>query len=108
MRPACEEAFMKDKLSAKRITAWIYINYGIFMLGFLVLGSLGTDKYIVWVNFILDVALVAVSLVLNILLFQKKYQAPLARKIALLSVTLCLGAFTCFAFLMPENCFQAV
>ena len=60
---------MKDKLSAKRITAWIYINYGIFMLGFLVLGSLGTDKYIVWVNFILDVALVAVSLVLNILLF---------------------------------------
>lgn len=94
---------MRDKLSAERITSWLYINYGIFILGFFVLGSMGTDKFIVWVNFILDVSLVVVSLVLNILLLQKKHRAPAGRKIALLLVTLGLGAFTCFAFLMPEN-----
>lgn len=41
----------REKLSAKMITSWLYINYGIFMLGFFVLGSLGTDKYIVWGKF---------------------------------------------------------
>ena len=97
-----------EKLSVKRITFWLYINYGIFVLGFLVLGSLGTDKRVVWGNFALNVSLIAVSLVLNILLFQKKYRAPLGRKILLLSVTLCFGAFTCFAFLMPENGYPAV
>ena len=30
----------REKLSAKMITSWLYINYGIFMLGFFVLGSL--------------------------------------------------------------------
>ena len=94
---------MKDKLPAKRITSWLYINYGVFILGFFVLGSLGTDKFIVWVNFILDVSLVAVSLALNILLFQKKHRVPAGRKAALLLVTLGLGAFTWFAFLTPEN-----
>ena len=50
----------REKLSAKMITSWLYINYGIFMLGFFVLGSLGTDKYIVWGNFILNAYIVAV------------------------------------------------
>lgn len=94
---------MKKKLSAKKITIWICVNYGIFILGFFILGSMGIDKYIVWSNFILDVFLVVVSLILNILLFQKKYQTPLLVKILLLLVTLSLGAFTYFAFLMPEN-----
>lgn len=99
---------MKKKLSAKKITIWICVNYGIFILGFFILGSMGIDKYIVWSNFILDVFLVVVSLILNILLFQKKYQTPLLVKILLLLVTLCLGAFTYFAFLMPENGLPAV
>ena len=99
---------MKKKLSAKKITIWICVNYGIFILGFFILGSMGIDKYIVWSNFILDVFLVVVSLILNILLFQKKYQTPLLVKILLLLVTLSLGAFTYFAFLMPENVLPAV
>ena len=99
---------MKKKLSAKRITIWICVNYGIFILGFFILGSMGIDKYIVWSNFILDVFLVVVSLILNILLFQKKYQTPLLVKILLLLVTLSLGVFTYFAFLMPENGLPAV
>ena len=99
---------MKKKLSAKKITIWICVNYGIFILGFFILGSMGIDKYIVWSNFILDVSLVAVSLILNILLFQKKYQTPLLVKILLLLVTLSLGAFTYFAFLMRENGLPAV
>lgn len=78
---------MKKKLSAKKITIWICVNYGIFILGFFILGSMGIDKYIVWSNFILDVFLVVVSLILNILLFQKKYQTPLLVKILLLLVT---------------------
>ena len=98
----------KEKLSAKRITIWIYINYGIFILGFFILGSMGIDKYIVWSNFILDVFLVAVSLVLNILLFKRKYQTPLLAKIALLLATLCFGMFTYFAFLIPENGLPAI
>ena len=98
----------REKMSVKMITSWLYINYGVFVFGFFVLGSLGTDKYIVWGNFILNVSLAAVSLVLNILLFQKKYQTPPGRKILLLLVTLSLGTFTWFAFLMPENGFPAV
>lgn len=98
----------KEKLSAKRITIWICVNYGIFILGFFILGSMGTDKYIVWSNFVLDVFLVVVSLVLNILLFKRKYQTPLLGKIALLLATLCFGAFTYFAFLMPENGLPAI
>ena len=88
----------KERLSAKKITIWICVNYGIFVLGF----------FIVWSNFILDVFLVAVSLALNILLFRTKYQTPLLGKIALLLATLCFGAFTYFAFLMPENGLPAV
>ena len=99
---------MKKKLSAKKITIWICVNYGIFILGFFILGSMGIDKYIVWSNFILDVFLVVVSLILNILLFQKKYQTPLLVKILLLLVTLSLGAFTYFGFLMAENGLPAV
>ena len=99
---------MKKKVSAKKIIIWICVNYGIFILGFFILGSMGIDKCIVWSNFILDVFLVAVSLILNILLFQKKYQTPLLGKIALLFATLCFGMFTYFAFLMPENGLPAV
>ena len=67
----------KERLSAKKITIWICVHYGIFVLGFFILGSMGTDQFIVWSNFIFDVILVAVSLALNILLFRTKYQPPL-------------------------------
>ncbi|WP_294754200.1 hypothetical protein, partial [uncultured Flavonifractor sp.] len=43
-----------------------------------------------------------------ILLFKRKFQTPLLGKIALLLATLCFGAFTYFAFLMPENGLPAV
>lgn len=33
----------KEKLSAKRITIWICVNYGIFILGFFILGSTTTN-----------------------------------------------------------------
>ena len=98
----------KERLSAKKITIWICVNYVIFVLGFFILGSMGTDKFIVWSNFILDVFLVAVSLALNILLFKRKYQTPLLGKIALLLATLCFGMFTYFAFLIPENGLPAI
>lgn len=85
----------KEKLSAKRITIWICVNYGIFILGFFILGSMGTDKYIVWSNFILDVFLVVVSLVLNILLFKRKYQTPLLHPIYSIEgrVGICRGLY---------------
>ena len=31
----------KERLSAKKITIWICVNYGIFVLGFFILGSMG-------------------------------------------------------------------
>ena len=90
-------------LSSKKIMIWLFVNYGIFILGFFTLGTMGQVTWILWGNFILDFALVAISFILNIILFKKQYQAPLLGKITLLLVTLCFAAFTCFAFLVPEN-----
>ena len=54
-------------------------------------------------DFVLDMVLCAVSLILNIRLFSTKYKTPIVGKIGLLFTTLCFAAFTYFAFLMPEN-----
>lgn len=90
-------------LSSKKITIWLCANYGIFILGFFTLGTMGHIKCILWGNFILDLTLVLISLILNIILFKKQYRTPLLGKITLLLVTLCFAAFIYFAFLMPEN-----
>lgn len=60
-------------------------------------------KSVVVINFVLDVILCAVSVILNIKLFSTKYKTPIVGKIGLLSATLCFGLFTYFAFLMPQN-----
>lgn len=53
-----------------RIIIWLCVNYGIFVLVFLVLGTLGSEyKAILWINFFLDIAICVISLVLNIILF---------------------------------------
>lgn len=93
----------KFSLSTKRIITVLCFNYAIFVLAFFVLGSMSFDKRIIWLNFILDVVIFLFSLVLNILLFRKKYAAPLVGKITLTLITLSFGAFIYFAFLMPEN-----
>ena len=93
----------KFSLSSKKIITWICINYGLFILTFLTLGSRGRIKSVLVVNFVLDVVLCAVSFVLNIALFSAKHKTPVVGKIGLLFVTLCFAAFTYFAFLMPEN-----
>lgn len=93
----------KFKLSSKQIIIWICVNYGLFILAFFTLGFMDSNKSIVIANFILDVVLCAVSLVLNVILFSTKYKTPIVGKIGLLFTTLCFAAFTCFAFLMPEN-----
>lgn len=89
-------------LSAKQIITWICVNYNLFVLGLLTLGSMSMNHSIVIISFILDVILCAVSLVLNILLFSAKHKIPVIGKIGLLCVTLCFAAFTYFAFLLPE------
>ncbi len=89
----------KFKLSSKQIITWICVNYGLFIMAFFTLGFMDSNKSIVIVNFILDIVLCTVSLVLNIILFSPKYKMSIVGKIGLLFTTL----FTCFAFLMPEN-----
>ncbi len=93
----------KHRLSTKQIVIWIWANYGVFLLAFFTLGFLDTNRTAVMANFVLDVALCAVSLFLNVRLFSPRHRTPMAGKIGLLFATLCLAAFTCFAFLMPEN-----
>lgn len=93
----------KLNLSSKQIVAWICANYGLFILGFLTLGSMSMNHSIVIINFVLDVVLCAVSFVLNIVLFSARHKTPIVGKIGLLFVTLCFAAFTYFAFLMPEG-----
>ena len=81
---------------SKKIVIWLWANYGIFAAAFFILGTLGSgNRTILWVNFILDVAICAVSLVLNILLFLPRHKVSFLGKIT--------AAFTWFAFLMPEN-----
>lgn len=91
------------KLSSKQIIIWICANYGLFILAFFTLGFMDSNKSIVIANFILDVVLCAVSLVLNVILFSTKYKTPIVGKIGLLFTTLCFTAFTCYAFLIPES-----
>ncbi len=93
----------KNKLSTKQMIAWISVNYGVFLLAFFTLGLMDTHRMAVIANFVLDVALCGVSLILNIALFSPRHRISMAGKIGLLFVTLCFAAFTCFAFLMPEN-----
>ena len=93
----------KFKLSSKQIITWICVNYGLFIMAFFTLGFMDSNKSIVIVNFILDIVLCTVSLVLNIILFSPKYKMSIVGKIGLLFITLCFAAFTCYAFLIPES-----
>lgn len=104
-RPVLVRRFIVKKynLSSKRIIRWICVNYGLFILAFFTLGFLSGNKNMLMANFVLDAALCAISLVLNMRLFSKKYKTPVVGKIGLLFATLCFVAFTCFAFLLPEN-----
>ena len=91
------------KLSSKQLTTWICVNYSIFILAFFTLGFLGENKTILIINFVLNVIICILSLLLNIVLLNKRYKTPFFAKVCLLLITLCLAAFTYFAFLMPEN-----
>ena len=45
---------------SKKIVIWLWANYGIFAAAFFILGTLGSgNRTILWVNFILDVAICA-------------------------------------------------
>ena len=90
------------KLSSKQLVTWLCINYSIFILAFFTLGFLGENKAILIINFVLNVLVCVVSLVLNIMLLKQKSKVPFYGKLCLLLITLCLAAFTYFAFLMPE------
>lgn len=79
------------------------INYGLFLLGFFTLGFFSENKGVALVNFALDAVLCVSSLVLSAGLFSCRCKTPLACKLSLLFVSLCLTAFTVFAFLLPEN-----
>ena len=62
----------KLQLNPKKIIIWLCVNYGIFILAFFVLGTLGSEyKVILWINFFLDIAICVMSLVLNIILFSQ-------------------------------------
>lgn len=85
----------KLQLNSKKIIIWLCVNYGIFVLVFLVLGTLGSEyKAILWINFFLDIAICVISLVLNIILFFPKHGTSLFVKLVLLFITLALAAFT--------------
>lgn len=93
----------KLQLNSKKIIIWLCVNYGIFVLVFLVLGTLGSEyKAILWINFFLDIAICVISLVLNIILFFPEHGTSLFVKLVLLFITLALAAFTYYAFIMPE------
>ncbi len=93
----------KFNMSSKQIISWICINYGLFILAFFTLGFMSNIKSVVVINFVLDVVLCAVSIILNVKLFSTKYKTPIVGKIGLLFATLCFVSFTYFAFLMPQN-----
>ena len=93
----------KLQLNSKKIIIWLCVNYGIFFVAFLVLGTLGSEyKAILWINFFLNIAICVISLVLNIMLFFPKHKTSLFVKLVLLFITLALAAFTYYAFIMPE------
>ena len=68
----------KYSMSSKQIIRWIFINYGLFILAFFSLGFMSNIKSVVVINFVLDVILCAVSVILNIKLFSTKYKTPIA------------------------------
>ena len=92
----------KFNFISKKIITWLFVNYGIFLLAFLTLGFLGENKGILIFNFVLDVILCIVSLVLNIMLFMPKHKTPLSVKFGLLLSTVGFSLFTYVAFLTPE------
>ena len=93
----------KLQLNPKKIIIWLCVNYGIFILAFFVLGTLGSEYIVIlWINFFLDIAICVISLVLNIILFFPKHETSLFVKLVLLLITLALAAFTYYAFIMPE------
>lgn len=93
-----------NKLTSYKISSCLCINYCIFIIAFFTLGMVeSSNKTVLWVNFILDIIICLVSAILNIVLFLPKYKTPFLGKIVLSLITLCLAAFTYFAFLMPEN-----
>ena len=57
----------KYSMSSKQIISWIFINYGLFILAFFSLGFMSNIKSVVVINFVLDVILCAVSVILNII-----------------------------------------
>lgn len=71
----------KYSMSSKQIIRWIFINYGLFILAFFSLGFMSNIKSVVVINFVLDVILCAVSVILNIKLFSTKYKTPIVGKI---------------------------
>lgn len=52
------------QVSSKWIIRWLWVNYGIFVLGFFTLGFFSDNK-IVRINFVLDVLICIISLILN-------------------------------------------
>jgi len=93
----------KLQLNSKRIMIWLCLNYVVFVIAFFVLGTLGSEnRTILWINFFLDAAICAISLVLNIILFFPKHEFSILGKIVLLFITLFLSAFTYYAFIIPE------
>ncbi len=71
----------KYSMSSKQIIRWIFINYGLFILAFFSLGFMSNIKSVVVINFVLDVILCAVSVILNIKLFSTKYKTPIVGKL---------------------------
>jgi len=93
----------KLHLNSKKIIVWLCANYGIFILTFFVLGTLGGEyKAILWINFFLNIVICVISLVLNIILFFPKYETSLLVKTIFLLISLALAAFTYYAFVIPE------
>lgn len=91
-------------LTSKKIIIFLCTNYCIFAIAFLTLGMVEiSNKTILWINFILDIVICLLSAILNIILFSPKYKIHFCGKITLSLITLCLAAFTYFAFLLPEN-----
>ena len=93
----------KLQLGSKKIIIWLCVNYGIFVLAFLMLGTLGSEyKAIRWINFFLDIAICVMSLVLNIVLFFPNHETSMFIKLVFLFTTVILVTFTYYAFIMPE------
>ena len=93
----------KLQLGSKKIIIWLCVNYGIFVLAFLMLGTLGSEyKAIRWINFFLDIAICVMSLVLNIVLFFPNHETSMFIKLVFLFTTIILVTFTYYAFIMPE------